>query len=160
MAGINSSDLYNFIKKASHQTWAGGGQYEEVVERSDHKELLFKDKGKDLEYRDSFVGYTRSHGSEVVRYKDKPIWATGYRGGMVEGFEKLADDTFEFLKKAMTIKEEGFNSFRGPHEMLKGDWKYEYKQEGDLKEFFGSEKIYHKDTLVFYHRIVGGLVVE
>lgn len=160
MSNLNLSDLYNFIKKASHQTWAGGGQYEEEVERMGHNELYYADEKKGLEYRDSFAGYIRSHGSEVVRYKSKPIWTTGYRGGMVDGFDKIADNTFEFLKKAMSTKEEGFNSFRGPHELVKGDWTYKYQQEGDIKEFFGTERIFHKGEMVFYHRIIGGLIVD
>ena len=141
---FSSQDLYTFVKSASESTWAGNGEYEKTPERSDHFELAYKNEGSNLEYRDSFTGHTRSLGSEEVRLNGKPIWGTGYGGGMYEGYEEMADATFAFLKKAMKTKEEGFESFRGPHLLEDGDWKYEYKQEGNTDSFNGFEEISYK----------------
>lgn len=146
-------ELYNFIDKAGKATYAGGGK-EVEPERKDFHELEYEQG--DFYYRDSYAGHYRSRGMETVRYKGEPVWASLYGGGMVEGKENLANQTFEFLKKAMSNEEKGFESLRGPHEFLDGDWKYVYDQTGDIYEFSGYEEIFFKGELVFFHRIIGG----
>lgn len=145
--------LFDFIDKAGKATWAGGGK-EVKPERKDFHELEFRDD--DFYYRDSYAGHYRSRGMELVRYKEKPIWASLYGGGMVEGQEGLANETFKFLQKAMSTNEKGFQSFRGPHKFSDGYWQYKYEQNGDVFELNGYEEIYYKGKLVFFHRIIGG----
>jgi hypothetical protein len=158
MTDLSNQQLYKFIKKAAWATYAGGGKKEEKVERQGFIELIFQEE--DFFYRDSYTGFYRSRGMEVVRHKGQPVWTSAYGGGMVEGKEFQAQDTFDFLKKAMSAEEKGFLSFRGPHQYLDGDWKYVYSQEGDVEEFKGHEEIYFKDELVFFHEIIGGLVKD
>ncbi len=150
-------ELFTFIDKAGKATYAGGGTYAEP-ERSGFKELTFT-KGN-FTYRDSYAGFYRSRGTEVVRHKDIPIWASLYGGGMVAGFESLAGDTFTFLKQVMLHDEAGFDSFRGPHKYSEGEWEYVYSQEGDVSEFTGYEEIRYKADVVFTHRIMGGFIVD
>ena len=152
----SNKELYEFIDRAGKETYAGGGIPEEEPERSGFIELVYHDG--DFLYRDSYTGYYRSRGMEVVRYKGEIVWTSSYGGGMVEGKEDLAHEAFGFLKKAMSADEEGFESFRGPHEFEEQDWKYSFDQEGDVSEFSGYEEIYHKGELVFFHRIIGGIV--
>lgn len=149
--------LYTFIKKAAKSTYPALEVEEISPEGSGFKDLNFSEG--EFSYKDSYTGYFRSAGTEVVKFKGTPVWLQLYRGGMVEGKEALADKTFEFLKKAFTTYEEGFQSFRGPHSLKDGDWSYKYKQEGDISEFQGFEEIFFKDDLVFVHRTIGGLVV-
>lgn len=150
-----SKQLFDFIDKAGKATWVGGGK-EVNPERKDFHELEFKEGN--FYYRDSYTGHYRSRGMELVRHKSKPVWAALYGGGMVDGKEDLANETFEFLKKAMSRDEEGFESFRGPHKFEEADWKYSYEQTGDIFEFNGYEEIYFKNKLVFFHRIIGGVI--
>ena len=147
-------NLYEFIVKASAAAYAGGAKPEKKSERPGFVELVFTEG--DFYYRDSYVGFHRSRGMEVVRFKGKPIWASNYGGGMVKGKEKLALKTFNFLKNAMLAKDLSFQSFRGPKFFKKGDWKYQYQQTGNTEEFAGDEKIFYKDELVFFHHIIGG----
>ena len=77
---------------------------------------------------------------------------------MVEGKENMSDQTFDFLKKALSQDEEGFQSLRGPHEFTDGDWKYIYTQDGDITDFYGYEEISYKREKVFWHRAVGGIL--
>lgn len=150
-------ELFAFIDEAGKATYAGGGTYAES-ERPGFKELVFS-KGN-FSYRDSYAGFYRSKGTEVVRFMDKPIWASLYGGGMVAGFEQFTGDTFTFLKQVMLHDESGFDSFRGPHKYTMGEWEYIYTQEGDITEFTGYEEIRHNAEVVFTHRIMGGLIVE
>lgn len=150
--------LASFIKIASKKTYMGGGIREENPERLGFTELVYAE-GK-FSYRDSYTGFYRSWGTETVRFDDKPIWTTLYGGGMEKGKENQALDTFKFLKAAISSKDETSNHFRGPDSFEEGDWKYTYRQKGDIANFSGEEEIYHKGELVFTHKIIGGLIVS
>lgn len=158
MTNLKLTDLYAFIKKASNDTYAGGGLYEKNPERAGYKELIFEEG--DYHYRDSYTGYLRSWGSEIVRYRGVPVWNTLYGGGMIEGCEHLARKTFKFLKTALTAEDPKLQLFRGPRQMRVGDWRYYYNQQGDLEQFKGSEKITYQNQPVFTHEIIGGRIKD
>lgn len=113
----------------------------------------------DWHYRDSYTGFYRSSGSEVVRYKDQIAWVSSYCGGMASGQEKLAGQTFDFLKKAMLAKPKDQQLFRGPDHFSDGNWQYYYQQKGDVISFSGHEEILYKNRIVFSHDIIGLIVV-
>lgn len=148
---------FYFVKMPQGNSYASGNPiYEEIPQRSNFHELVSADDR--WKYRDSYTGHSRSGGQEVITYEDVPVWFTGYGGGMIEGKENLSDATFDFLKKALATDEEGFESLRGPHELVDGDWKYTYIQEGDFTDFNGYEEISHKGERVFWHRAIGGIL--
>lgn len=153
---FTKQQLFKFIDRAGKATYAGGGKEEANPERSGFIELTYSEG--DFSYRDSYTGYYRSRGMEVVRLQGKPAWTASYGGGMVEGKEELADKCFEFLKKAMSSDEKNFQSFRGPHSFSDSDWNYSYKQEGDVLESSGYEEIKYKGELIFFHRMIGGVI--
>lgn len=156
MQNFTNDQLHKFIHKASLATYVGGGSYEKVVERPGFLELIFQDG--DWCYRDSYAGFYRSSGSEVVRFKNQVVWVSSYCGGMVTGFEKLADQTFDFLKQSMLAKPD--LSFRGPDDFKYGDWEYRYHQIGDVAQFTGHEEINYQGKLVFFHDIIGGKIID
>ena len=41
---------------------------------------------------------------------------------------------------------------------MEGEWRYKDDQDGDVFEFSGYEEIYYQGELVFFHRIIGGLI--
>lgn len=153
---FTGDELYQFIFAASSATYAGGGSYESVVERPGFLEMVFKQG--DWYYRDSYTGFYRSSGSEVVRYQNQIVWASNYCGGMAKGKEDLAIDTFNFLKKAMLAKPKDKQSFRGPDSFKDGEWEYSYQQKGDVLSFSGYEEIKKDRIPVFSHEIIGGVI--
>ena len=153
---MTNEELYNFIDKAGKATYAGGGKREENPEREGFVEFVYEDG--DLQYRDSYTGFIRSSGMEVVRQNGKVVWTSSYGGGMIEGKEELAGKTFDFLKKAMSADEGSFDSFRGPRAFTDENWEYKYTQDGDVSKFHGYEEIHYKGKIVFFHRIIGGVV--
>lgn len=153
---FTNDELYKFIFVASSATYIGGGSYEQVVERPGFLEMIFKQG--DWYYRDSYTGFYRSSGSEVIRFQDQVVWTSNYCGGMVEGQENLASDTFNFLKKAMLAKPRDKQSFRGPDSFKDSVWEYSYQQKGDVISFSGHEEISHEGLVVFSHDIIGGIV--
>ncbi len=151
-----NDELATFIYQASLSTYVGGGAYEKIVERPGFLEMAYKQGG--WYYRDSYTGYYRSSGSELVRFQDQIVWASNYCGGMVDGYENLADDTFSFLKKAIISKPKDKQSFRGPDNFKDEVWEYRYQQIGDVISFSGHEEIYHNGIVVFSQDIIGGLI--
>jgi hypothetical protein len=155
----SKNTLAAFLSKTLEKTWAGGGSKLKKTQRPGFEELVYTEG--DLSYRDSYTGNLRSHGTEVIRYKNKIIRAVSYRGGMVKGKERLSYKTYKFLKKALCTKDPTFNSARGPRSLIESDWEYKYVQEGDFfDEFTGYEKVYYKKDLVFYHRVIGGKIIH
>ena len=151
-------ELNDFLDRAGKATYAGGGKPEKNPERPGFIEYAYEEK--DFVYRDSYVGFYRSRGMEVARYQGKPVWTSMYGGGMTKGNKELANECFKFLKKALRSPRKGFISFRGPRLLQDGDWKYAYHQEGDRYEFWGYEEIFYKEKLVFFHRVIGGIVED
>lgn len=153
---MDLNKLQEFVNKAGAATYAGGGEMEKIPEKPGFKELVYIEG--DWNYRDSYIGFKRSRGMEVVRYQGTPVWSTTYGGGMIKGKEDLAEQTFSFLKKAMLAKDKNTFSARGPLNFKDGDWEYKYVQDGDIEEFNGYEEVYYKGELVFFHRIIGGVI--
>ncbi len=153
-----NDQLSNFIRQATSATYAGGGSYEKVVERPGFLELVFQEG--DWHYRDSYTGFYRSSGSEVVRHENQVVWVSSYCGGMVEGQEGLAGDTFNFLKKAFLAKPKDKQSFRGPDYFKDGVWEYNYQQKGDIVSFSGHEEIARAGITIFSHDIMGIIIKD
>jgi len=154
-------ELNRFLGKASLATYAGGGP-EARPQRPGFRELEYKDGN--WEYRDSYTGFFRSWGQEVVWHNGQPYWTQLYGGGMVEELinnETFAHQTFDFLKKALSDgeKQEEFQP-RGPSSFTDGDWEYSCEWQGDIANFEGHEKILLNGKVVFTHDFMGGLILS
>jgi hypothetical protein len=151
--------LNGFLGRASKATYAGGGGETESW-RTGFKELEYRER--DLYYRDSYSGFLRSWGQEVVWQNDKPVWSCLYGGGMTNKHldSEFAEKTFSFLKNALSAgdKESAFQP-RGPKELSDGDWQYECMVEGNIDKFSGHESISYNGEVVFTHDFFGGLVI-
>lgn len=153
------AELTGFLGRASKATYAGGGGEAQSWRRG-FKELEYREN--DLYYRDSYTGFLRSWGQEVVWREDKPLWTCLYGGGMTENYldSDFADKTFTFLKQVLSAgdKEATFQP-RGPKELSGGGWKYQCTFEGDISKFSGNESISYDNEVVFTHEFFGGLVI-
>ncbi len=154
------AELNQFIGKASKATFAGSGTTVEKPQRDGFEELEYTEG--DWYYRDSYVGFIRSWGQEVVSYKGQPYWTCLYGGGMTEGFmdDNMAEKTFVFLKKVLSAGEKE-NQFqpRGPKDFTDGEWTYRCDVQGSIEKFQGHEYITRNSDIVFMHDFVGGLIV-
>lgn len=153
-------ELNGFLGRASKATYAGGG--DEVRSwRIGFKELEHREN--DWYYRDSYTGYLRSWGQEVVWRNGKPVWTCLYGGGMTEKYmdREFADQTFNFLKKVLSAgdKETTFQP-RGPKEYSDNGWDYKCEHEGSIDMFSGHESISYNSKVVFTHAFFGGFVLS
>jgi len=153
---IDKNQLFDFIKKAGRSTYAVSGVESVKYDKNGFKELNFSEN--DYSYKDTYTGFFRSRGIEIVTCKNKPVWVASYGGGMIKEDFDLAMQTFIFLKEAFLTDETGFQTFRGPHQFRQDQWQYKYKQEGSIEEFSGYEEIFFDNELVFFHRIIGGFI--
>ncbi|MCA9390511.1 hypothetical protein KC571_03845 [candidate division WWE3 bacterium] len=155
---FSKDELFAFVDEAGKQTWAGDGAAAPNPQRDNFEELIFE-RG-DFFYRDSFVaGDAFSWGTELVSYLSKPVWNCLYGGGMIEPFGTMAAETFSFLKKALVINANGFQSMRGPRTYQDGEWSYSYDQSGDVSLFQGEETITYQGKTVFFYHTFGGAIL-
>lgn len=155
---INLETLAEFLVRAKVQTYAGDGA-EVPPQRPGFYELEYKDGG--LEYRDSYAGFFRAPGQEIVRLKSIPIWVMSYNGGMADKYlkdHKFSSETFAVLKKALKLVNKG-RPFRGPEYFKDGDFEYIDASEGDISLFNGCEKILYKGEEVFRQHYFGGIIL-
>ena len=151
-------ELNVFLKKAIAHCYAGKGLPVKTPQRPGFIEYQFSDG--DWEYRDSFTGWLRSWGSEIVYFQNQPVWVCSYGGGVVDTTPDQVRFIFKLLKDILLQETNQFRSARGPHKVKLGEWRYSYSQTGDLDEFRGLEEIKHQGELKFYHRVLGGLVKQ
>jgi hypothetical protein len=151
-------ELFAFVDLAGQSTYASGQPPQTTAQRPDFIEYEFSQD--DWQYLDSYTGHSRSVGQEVVRFKGEIVWANSYCGGMLSGYEAQASDTFAFLKQALSAAESSFQSLRGPAHFELGVWQYRYHQDGKIDNFVGLEEILLQGKVVFFHRAIGGLVVN
>ncbi len=152
--------LNQFMGHASKATYAsGGGEVESW--RNGFRELEYTDGN--WYYRDSYTGFLRSWGQEVIWHKNKPVWTTLYGGGMSDDYMdgNFANETFAFLKKVLSAGDK-VTKFqpRGPKSFQENDWIYNCEVQGDITKFNGHEFIKFKGQIVFTHDFAGGLVLD
>lgn len=150
--------LERFLQKAALATYAGNGP-DALTQRPGFRELEYKEG--EWEYRDSYCGFFESWGQEVVWCQGKVVWTCLYGGGMESEYhenKEFATQTFDFLKKALSTKQDSFQP-RGPKKYIDGEWKYTSVLNGDITWFKGNEEIVYQDKRVFTHEFIGGFAM-
>ena len=148
--------LGDFLKEAGKETYASGGNEVKSTKLAsyDHK----YEKG-DWIYHDTYFGGEKFIGEEIVYYKEKPVWGMNYYG-WVESSEISKEEIYGFLKQSLLQDCRDLMPVRGPKEYVSGRWKYLNKQEGNLENFSGEEKVYYDGDLMHKTFYRGGLVVK
>lgn len=148
--------LRQFLVAAKRMTYASGkpGQ----VEQSPGLKL-FHFEANGFRYQDAFYGSTSDIGQEIVWYDETPIWGMNYRGGLLPDHEAKREKTFAFLRLALSQVQLDA-PLRGPPLLLDGDWLYQFKVEGDMHSFIGTEIIRCRGEIVFERIVTGGDIVN
>lgn len=152
---MGNNDLISFLLKANKSGYADPNAEIKNNDYDNSHEIIYRDG--DWVFMDYYYGGNPFSGQENIIYKKKTVWAMQYRGGMVEGFEGMTNDTFEFLKKALMLCDRN-EPVRGPKEFCDGDWRYENDWTHDIAEFRGNEKIWYGGQLVHEVNYFGGSV--
>jgi hypothetical protein len=156
--GYDINKLEKFLYNANKFGYAGGAK-KVKAQRPGFDELEYREG--DWLMHDSYCGHYFAPGQEVVYYKNKPVWAMAYTGGMLvehHGDSRLTKKTISFLKKALLAMDSS-SPYRGPENYCDGDFAYKSKITGDIKYFSGIEQIFYKDKLVFEQKFMGSIIV-
>ena len=159
MKKIDFYQLKKFLYNANKKGYAGDS-IDINPQKPGFEETEYKEG--DYLFHDSYIGHYFAPGQEVIYYKKEPIWAMAYAGGMkfkYHGNGEFTHETIIFLKKALLAMDPE-KPYRGPKKFKEGDWRYESELTGNIKDFIGNEKIYHKSVLVFEQNFIGGVVVQ
>ncbi|MFA7253470.1 MAG: DUF5680 domain-containing protein [Patescibacteria group bacterium] len=151
--------LKSFLVEANANGYAAN-EARILPERPGFQELDFL-KG-DWYFRDSYAGHYMAPGQEVAYFKNQPVWAMSYSGGMKEQYfsdDYFVGETFKFLKEAL-LEMDPDKPYRGPTNYRREEWWYMSKVKGEINDFIGNEKIYNNNILVFEQNFIGGLIID
>ena len=147
-------ELEEFLVKAKKNTYATAGEGGEKTLIDGSKSLTFE-QGR-FKYVDRYYGSKTFSGEEVVWQNNKAKWSMNYYGGLTSNM-KPAKEVYAFLKEAMKLLTVD-KPFRGPDELVDGDFKYINKVRGSVEFFKGEEKIYFKEQEIYHLNYHGGLI--
>jgi hypothetical protein len=146
------TDLINFLIKAKVNTYASQGEGGENISEDGCKELKFNQDN--FRYRDRYFGSNPFIGEEVVWKNNKIIWGMNYYGATIS--DKINTKTvYTFLKEALK-KASADMPFRGPEKFQQNGFRYINKVSGNMSFFYGEEKIYLKEKLIYKLKYHGG----
>ena len=151
---MKGMDLSEFLVKAKINTYASSGEGSEKRLEDGGRELVYEDGN--LKYRDIYFGSDYFIGEEVVWLDGKVAWGMNYYGKTLSKFvssEKIG----AFLKEALKLVIKN-RPFRGPDELVGGDFKYIDKSAGGIENFEGTEAIFYRGEKVYELKYHGGTV--
>jgi hypothetical protein len=152
---IDIEELSKFLVKAKISTYASDTKA--TILRDGSKELVFSE-GR-LFYRDRYFGENPFIGQELVFHKNKYLWGMNYYGYAIPSKNLSLKDLYAFLREALK-RVNTKNPFRGPEKYEERFFKYVNNVEGDVRQFEGTEKIFHKEIEVYSLPYHGGFISE
>jgi hypothetical protein len=147
---LNSNSFISFLLSAKQNTYAGGGELTQSS-RLGSKDLAYQ--AGPYKYLDTYLGDIDFIGEEAVWHEGRPLWGMNYMGRML--VEKIPDGFSKFLKEAL-LNVPSEMPFRGPEEMLDGDFRYLCSVEGGIPWFSGVESIHYKGQKIYEMKFHGG----
>jgi len=152
---MDTKQLSKFLVKAKINSYASSGEGGEKVLPDGSKELEFEEK--EFKYRDRYFGFNPFIGEEIVWQNEKIVWGMNYYGKIISEIVP-AKQIYQFLQEALKKITEN-KPFRGLDNFKQGDFEYFNKTEGNVENFNGEEKIFHKKQLVYQLNYNGGLII-
>ncbi|MBT5023374.1 hypothetical protein HOK51_08665 [Candidatus Woesearchaeota archaeon] len=156
---FTKQDLLETIHKMHSQTYCAP---KEVRERNRAK-IIDGHKGflvlnGDWKYVDFYSGHEWAPGKEIMYFKEKPVWTMSYQGQVDDRLsEDFINETYGFLKSALLASSASV-PFRGLDGFCSGDFKYEFKFDGEYSYFVGRESVMHKGSEIFFQDVMGSLI--
>ncbi|HOF79306.1 MAG TPA: DUF5680 domain-containing protein [Candidatus Dojkabacteria bacterium] len=151
---MDTTILKNFIFEASTNTYASEDKNIRVKQLDNSTTIVYEKD--DWKYHDNYFGGEPFGGREVVFYKDKPVWMMVYYGAVVVN-EIVPDELYTVLTKALRSSSVDM-PYRGPKELVDGEFRYVNELQGEVDNFSGEEKIYKGNTILYVAKYIGGLL--
>ncbi len=151
---MDTKELKAFILEASQNTYAS--EDKNIRQVQDDKSTTIVYERDDWKYHDNYFGGEPFGGREVVFFQGKPVWMMVYYGSVVVD-EIVPDELYKVLTKALRSSTIDM-PYRGPKELIDGDFTYKNTLDGDAERFSGKEDIYKDDVLLYTAKYVGGVL--
>ena len=152
---MDNTELVKFLKEANLSGY-GSGKGAVPSSRPQSKDLKYE-KG-DFIFHDSYFGGENFIGTEIIYYKNKPVWGMSYYG-WTPPCEKSPDQVFGFLRRVLLMDTGDIIPVRGPRLVVDGGFKYENFVTGDMDNFQGNEHILYNGKAAHICRFAGGKVI-
>jgi len=151
---INLNELCCFLVKAKQSTYASGDESIKIKEEDGSTTLVFEDDN--FKYHDNYFGGEPYGGREVVFYQGAPIYMMVYYGFVAEDAGDI-NSVYSVLQKALSLLPKD-HPYRGPLELVDGDYRYSNEYRGEVNNFSGQERIEYNGKTIYEARYIGGLV--
>ena len=149
--------LKDFIVKAKKDTYASG---KKAIKLEDGSERFDFEEGK-WRYQDTYFAFDNEFdgaffGTEIAWENGRMCWNMNYYG-QVNSPDANTHQVYALLRKAMSAVSKD-RPFRGPAHLKEGDFEYKDEISGDINQFRGTEKIFHKGKEVYRLEYHGGKI--
>lgn len=149
--------LVDFIVKAKKDTYASGKKAQKLADGS--KRFTFEEG--ELKYQDTYFVFNNKFdgaffGTEIVWNKNKICWCMNYYG-QANSPNVSTHEVYVVLRKAMSALSKD-KPFRGPAYLKEGDFEYKDENVGEVNQFRGTERIFHKGKEVYRLEYHGGKI--
>jgi len=151
---MNIKKLCQFLVTAKKQTYAAGDDTQKTVGKDKSTTMVFEQG--DWKYHDNYFGGEPYGGREVVFFQGQPVYIMTYYGWVEESITDPAQ-IYGVLQKALRQIPED-KPFRGPKELVVGNFSYNNTFSGEVDSFFGEETITQDSQVVYTAKYMGGLV--
>ena len=150
---MNTENLRLFLVDANKNTYSTGNTSLNKKETDQSTTITYKKD--EWSFYDIFFGGEPYGGREVVFYQNNPVWIMVYYGSINEDI--APESVYPILQKALRQMPDD-SPFRGPKEMIEGEYIYRNTWKGAVESFSGEEVILKKGIEIYRATYNGGLV--
>jgi hypothetical protein len=151
-------ELIHFLLHAKRQTCPGQGDERTVApllpgaRQQEYYEAPFL-------FRAISFGLASFVGQETVYFRERPIWAMSYAGGILPTLSHAEEihHLYIFLQQALQLVTYE-RPFRGPQRYCAEPYRYLDSTQGDITRFRGEEIIVRANIRLYDARYAGGLL--
>lgn len=146
-----NEELVRFLLEAKKNTYASGSGSSSLPSRPGVKELSYQDG--EYAYLDSYFGEVHFAGQEIVWHQGKAVWGMNYFGFTADPVEGFPPFLLEALKRVPAEA-----PYRGPETFLQGEFAYDCRWSGEVRQFTGRETIRYKGKEMYSLVFHGGIL--
>jgi len=151
---MSNKELCQFLVTAKKQTYAAGDRAKKTIEKDKSTTMVFEQG--DWRYHDNYFGGEPFGGREVVFFQGQPVYIMTYYGWVEESVTDF-NQVYAVLQKALSQIPED-RPFRGPEQIIDGDFSYCNTFTGEVDNFSGQEVITRDGRIIYTTKYIGGLV--
>jgi len=145
--------LRAFLVDANKHTYSTGN--ESLNKKEVDKSTTITYEKEEWKFHDNFFGGEPYGGRVVVFYQNNPVWIMVYYG-LIDS-QNAPEAVYPVLQQALRHMPEE-SPFRGPKELIDGEYIYRNTWTGSVEKYSGKEIILKNKKEIYWATYMGGLV--